>query len=335
MKQELFNIGEYEEVYKDIDRLDYRKLEDLNGDNLFFAFLKENEEVTLNCLAAINHKIYNFNTHKFIDDNAEITFARSFSDIMPATIWRLVHIVNHDVVSIEIDDYKSYLVENFYEWYHDKKEENAKAKILRNGYILQFNKNLRILNRKNLRNINGSNIFLAILEKVNKGTDLQECLQDNIHMMEITYDGIEISAELLKGMIETGKINLPQDTDLNTWIEEFKSLATEELDKYWYLKLNASEVTANFISSINGRIYNFCTNEYLDLNEVDINYAAPIEELLTPNEWSLSYSVSGHLKCLTIEESAIEVLSTFQHTKSNEIDKLAKAKVLKNGYNIK
>lgn len=49
MKQELFNIGEYEGVYEDIDRLDYRKLEDLNGDNLFFAFLKENEEVTLNC----------------------------------------------------------------------------------------------------------------------------------------------------------------------------------------------------------------------------------------------------------------------------------------------
>ena len=74
MKQELFNIGEYEGIYEDIDRLDYRKLEDLNGDNLFFAFLKENEEVTLNCVAAINHKIYNFNTHKFIGDNVEITF---------------------------------------------------------------------------------------------------------------------------------------------------------------------------------------------------------------------------------------------------------------------
>ena len=128
MKQELFNIGEYKEVYEDIDRLDYRKLEDLNGDNLFFAFLKENEEVTLNCVAAINHKIYNFNTHKFISDNVEITFARSFSDIMPATIWRLIHVVNHDIVSIEIDDYKSYLVENFYERCHYKRKKMSKQK---------------------------------------------------------------------------------------------------------------------------------------------------------------------------------------------------------------
>lgn len=119
MKQELFNIGEYEGVYEDIDHLDYRKLEDLNGDNLFFAFLKENEEVTLNCVAAINHKIYNFNTHKFIGDN-----------------------------------------------------------------------------------------------------------------VEITYDGIEMCAEILKGMVKTGKINLPKDADLDIWIEDFKSLATDELDKY-------------------------------------------------------------------------------------------------------
>lgn len=162
----------------------------------------------------------------------EITFARSFLDIMPATIWRLVHIVNYDIVSIEIDDYKSYLVENFYDWYHDKKEKNAKAKILRNGYIPQLSKNLRILNRENKKNISGSNIFLAILEKVNKGNDLQECLQDDIHMMEITYDGIEMCAEILKGMVKTGKINLPKDADLDIWIEDFKSLATDELDKY-------------------------------------------------------------------------------------------------------
>ena len=237
---------------------------------------------------------------------------------MPATIWRLIHVVNHDIVSIEIDDYKSYLVDNFYEWYHDKNEENAKTKILRNGYIPQLSKNLRILNRENLKNISGSNIFLAILEKVNKENDLQECLQGDIHMMEITYDGIELSAELLKGMVESGKINLPQDTDLDTWIEEFKLLAADELDKYWYLKLKENEVTANFISSINGHIYNFCTNEYLDLDEVDINYAASVEELLTPNEWSLSYSASGHLKCLTIEESAVDILSSFQHDKSND-----------------
>ena len=62
------------------------------------------------------------------------------------------------------------------------KERKCQNKNIKNGYIPYFSKNSRILNRKNLKNINGS----------------QKYLWDDIHMMEITYDNIKAFAEQLK-----------------------------------------------------------------------------------------------------------------------------------------
>lgn len=335
MKQELFNIGEYGDNYDGIDRLDYKELENLNGDNIFLAFLKENENVSLNTVAAINGRIYNFNTHKFIKEDTCITYARTFSDIMPTTIWRLVHIVNHDIVSVDIDDYKSYLIDNFDDWYHDKTEKGAKEKILKHGYITPSFKKMNILTEQNLKNINGSNIFLAILEKANKGQDFRETYQNDSQMMQITYEEIDTLAKILKDMVQSKKILLHPNMDMETFLAYFKLMAKEDLDRYWNIKMTTKDITANFIASINGHVFNFCTNQYLNLDNVDINYVAPIDKLISDKQWHLSFSDSGKLKCLAIDESAIDTLTAFQITYSEEIDKSAKARVLKNGYQIK
>lgn len=137
MKQENFNLddfGDFDKIYEDIDCLEEKKVEDITGDNLFFAFLKNNGVISLNFIACINDKIYNFSSHKYLDDNSEILFAKSFSDIMPSEIWRLVHITNYDLISIDIDDDKYYLIDQFEENYMGLIDKKAKAKVLRNGY---------------------------------------------------------------------------------------------------------------------------------------------------------------------------------------------------------
>ena len=137
MKQENFNLdgfGDFDKIYEDIDRLEEKKVENITGDNLFFAFLKNNSVISLNFIACINDKIYNFSSHKYLDDNSEILFAKTFSDIMPSEIWRLIHIVNYDLISIDIDDDKYYLIDWFEENYTGLIDKNAKTKVLRNGY---------------------------------------------------------------------------------------------------------------------------------------------------------------------------------------------------------
>ena len=137
MKQENFNLddfGDFDKIYEDIDCLEEKKVENITGDNLFFAFLKNNGVISLNFIACINDKIYNFSSHKYLDDNSEILFAKSFSDIMPSEIWRLIHIANYDLISIDVDDNKYYLIDWFEENYTGLIDKNAKIKVLRNGY---------------------------------------------------------------------------------------------------------------------------------------------------------------------------------------------------------
>ena len=137
MKQENFNLddfGNFDKIYEDIDCLEEKKVENITGDNLFLVFLKNNGVISLNFIACINDKIYNFSSHKYLDDNSEILFAKTFSDIMPSEIWRLIHIANYDLISIDVDDDKYYLIDWFEENYTGLIDKNAKTKVLRNGY---------------------------------------------------------------------------------------------------------------------------------------------------------------------------------------------------------
>lgn len=331
MKNEYFNIGDADYLYDNIDRLNAKDLENLNGDNLFLAFLKENNQTTLSCLSAIDGRIYNFNTHKFINDNSEILFARAFSDIMPNSIWRLVYIVSHDIITVDIDDYKSYLVENFEEFYKGKIEENAKGRILKNGYITHKFKKINYLNQKNLKDINGTNIFLAILENIN--IQVSNGYQKSQNLIDITYEGINTSAKILESMIDSEELKLPDSITKVEFINNFKKLAKKDLDAYWNTEIKKDAITANFIASINGHIYNFCTNEYIN-NGIEINYVKPLKSILPKNKWQLSYSKSGALNCIVIDEDYLDVLVAFECEHKDDIDKFAKSKVLRNGYQI-
>ena len=135
-------------------------------------------------------------------------------------------------------------------------------------------------------------------------------------------------------MLQNGEIILPKGVSKESWIETFKNKATDELDRYWYFKTNVGQTVANFIASINGNIYNFCTNEYLDFNKTKINYVKPLKNLIPENKWKLSYSKSGKLICLTIDEEYLEQLIEFECLHDEDYDKEAKTKVLKNGYKI-
>lgn len=332
MKNEYFNIGDADYLYDNIDRLNAKDLENLNGDNLFLAFLKENNQTTLSCLSAIDGRIYNFNTHKFINDNSEILFARAFSDIMPNSIWRLVYIVSHDIITVDIDDYKSYLVENFEEFYKGKIEEGTKERILKNGYITHKFKKTNYLNQKNLKDINGTNIFLAILENIN--IQVSNGYQKNQNLIDITYEGINTSAKILESMIDSEELKLPDSITKVEFINNFKKMAKKDLDAYWNTEIKKDAITANFIASINGHIYNFCTNEYLDPKKIKINYAEALNEILPGNKWKLSYSKSGALNCIVIDEDYLDVSVAFECEHKDDIDKFAKSKVLRNGYQI-
>lgn len=329
MKREYFNIGNYKDIYQNIDHLNPDDLENITGNNLFLAFLKENGETSLNCIAALDNQIYNFNAHKYINENTEILYARSFSEIMPSNIWRLTYIVNHDLITIDIDDYKYYLFEQFGEMYNGVTDKNAKKIVLQNSYKMP---KLKPLNRENLKNINGSNIFLAILEKSNIQKENSYLNQSEI--MQITYEGIDTTAKILRSMIENKNLTVKEGVNIDQIIEYYKIEALENLNRYWYIKLNENSQTANFIASINGRIYNFCTGEYLNYYKTDINYATPLNWLIPDNKWKLSYSKSGNLTCLTVDEDMVDVLIDFQNKNSDKIDKEAKTKVLRNGYKI-
>lgn len=333
MREEYFNIDDYGKTYNDIDYLNPDDLENITGDNIFLTILKNQNQESLNCVAAIDGRLYNFNTHKYINDDTEILYARSFSDYMPSSIWRLIYIVNYGIISIDIDDYKSYLFERFEEIYNNVVDKDSKKRIIRNGYITPKFKKIEILNEQNLANINGTNIFLAILEN-NNINKIKYSYSEIENIIKITYEEIDTLSKILKDHIKQSKIMLPSNISIESWIEDFKYKAIDELDKFWYCKTQDDMITANFIASINGKIYNFCTNEYLNYNKTKINYVKPIEEILPKDKWKLSYSESGRLTCITVDEDYIDSLIEFECTHSNDIDKEAKTKVLRNGYKI-
>ena len=137
MKQVSFNIDEFaffSDMYDDTDHLNENEIEHITGDNIFLAFINTHGIAYLNTIASINGKIYNFNLHKYLDEKSEILYAAPLSDIMPSNIWRLVHITDYDLISIDIDDDKYYLIDEFDENYYGKIDKNAKTKVLRNGY---------------------------------------------------------------------------------------------------------------------------------------------------------------------------------------------------------
>lgn len=335
MREEYFNIGEYGAMYDDIDRISAHDIDKINGDNLFLAFLKEDNETDLCIVAAIDEHIYNFSTHKYISPNTDILYARSFSDIMPSNIWRLVHIVNYDLVSIDIDDYKSYLFENFEKFYKGKIDKNAKETILRHGFITKNYARMELLNKNNLEAIDGSNIFLAILENIYKDNDIYNSFYDKEHMMEITYEGVNHLSKLLKDMIESKNLILPDEVSIEEWLENFTNQAIDDLDWFWYLKINSNLISAHFIASINGNVYDFCADEFVDFNKTEINYAESLDNIIPREKWSLSYDGSGKVNCLLIDDSVVDVLAGFQIINGETIDKNAKSKVLRNGYQFK
>lgn len=324
MEKEYFNIDDYGKIYKNIDYLNPNDLDMINGDNIFLAFLKDNP--SLNYIAAIDGKIYNFSTHKYITD--EILYAKAFSDFVPKEIWRLIYIVNYNIITIDVDDDKIYLFEEFEEKYKDTYDKDAKKKVLKNGYITPKFKKKIILTKANLKSITDENIFLAILENVNHDSSFER-----EKLINITYEGIEDLAVLLEGMIDNGKIILPKGNKKDAFIDEFKNQATDDLDKYWYFRINENQTVANFITSINGNIFNLCTNEYIN-NGIEINYVKPLKNILPKNKWQLSYNESGKLNCIVIDEDYLDVLVAFECKHKDDIDKFAKSKVLRNGYKI-
>ena len=310
---------------EDVYYLNPNDLEDINAENLFLAFVNK----SLNVLASIDGLIYNFNTHRYLD-NEKITFAKSFKEIFPNNSWRLIYIINHGLIQVDLDDDKCYLLDEFIEKYQDVIDDKAKEKIIKNTYFL---KDYIYLNENTLKNINNSNIFLAILEETKKINFLEELYNNNEDMMRVTYEGVEDLALILKEIVKSDKINL-NDMNLDEYLEEFKNKAYDNLDNYWHMVFNSKDTYAHFIASINGHIYDFCENEFINLNRISINYAISLDELAQNCNFSLSYNEAGKLVCLNIDEDMIDLLVAFQTVNSETVDKLAKTKVLKNGYKI-
>lgn len=334
MKHEYFNIKNTAISYENTDYLKEENLEDINGDNLFLTFIKENNIVSLVTLASIDNRIYNFNAHKYLNENTEILFAKQFSDIFPDNTWELIYIDNYDIITIELNDNDVHIIEQFEKEYKDAFDKNAKNNILKHNYSTPKYKKITDLNSQTLKGLNGSNIFLAILEKTNDEEDyLLNPIKDP-ELMEITYKGIDDLEKLLRGMVKSGKIILPKDVTLDEYLEDFNNKAIDDLDKFWNKQFYEREIFTHFIASINGRIFNFCTNEYLDYRHVRINYATSLNQIMPSNKWRLAYSQSGKLMCLNFDgdEEVIDVLTTFQHENGEKIDKEAKTKVLRNGY---
>ena len=128
--------------------------------------------------------------------------------------------------------------------------------------------------------------------------------------------------------------NMAKNMNLDEYLEEFKNKAYDNLDNYWHMVFNSKDTYAHFIASINGHIYDFCENEFINLNRISINYAISLDELAQNCNFSLSYNEAGKLVCLNIDEDMIDLLVAFQTVNSETVDKLAKTKVLKNGYKI-
>ena len=154
-----------------------------------------------------NGKIYNFNTHKYLSNRAEILYAKAYSDIMPKEIWRLIYIVNYQIISIDVDDNKCYLINDFEDSYKDVYDKNAKKRILKNGYFTPKFQKKALLNKQNLENIKSSNIFIAVLENIAYS---EKSFSEDENLINITYEGINELAFILEDMLKNEEIILPK-----------------------------------------------------------------------------------------------------------------------------
>ena len=135
MQEADFNLPEDLDLYTDVDYLNKDKMDNITSDNLFLAFIKQKQELEFSVVAAIDDEIYNFSTHKFLDSTCNFTYASAFSDVMPREIWRLIYIRNYGIITVDIDDDKYFIIEEWIENNKNKFDPNAKDKITRNRYI--------------------------------------------------------------------------------------------------------------------------------------------------------------------------------------------------------
>ena len=279
-----------DELFIGIDRIDYHKLEKITSDNIFIAIL-ENDKRCAHLIASIDNKIYDFSKHVFLDDNTVIRYAKSFSDIMPDKIWRLIHINNYDIICIDIDDDEYYLIKQFEDAYYNFIDENAKSKVLKHNY-----------NTKSLfdylppdvaYNLTSEDIFLAII---------------NDNKITLTQEQIDFTISLLRMIINEDKLklsNTTMDECIDLYLTYLKEVSDETCSK-----------NINFVININNEVYNLTTHKYINLSS--INYMTPIDSILKENQWQLLYDLNSDLYMIYLNEDAIDSLIKFESNYKNK-----------------
>lgn len=131
MKEEKFNLPEDIEFYKDVDYLNPSDLDNMTSDNLFLSNLERDGITYLGIIIGINDKIYDFATHKYLDDRTTVLYAQQFSDYMPSSIWKPIYITNYGIICIDIDDDKFYIVDQWLDNKSDIQDKEAKEKVLK------------------------------------------------------------------------------------------------------------------------------------------------------------------------------------------------------------
>ena len=131
MKEEKFNLPEDIEFYKDVDYLNPNDLDNMTSDNLFLANLERDGITYLGIIIGINDKIYDFATHKYLDDRTTLLYPQQFPDYIRSRIWTPSYITNYGIICIDIDDDKFYIIDQWLENKSDKQDKKAKEKVLK------------------------------------------------------------------------------------------------------------------------------------------------------------------------------------------------------------
>ena len=187
------------------------------------------------------------------------------------------------------------------------------------------------LTEKDIENITGSNLFLALIEPKKFAT--KEVIDFCNH--NLTRENIE---ENLNSALEKLKktdmnsyvdaLDEIEDRGLENIITELQLEYFERLQNYKEARRIVTSTSLAFIAPINNKLYDFIDSSYLDLNEYYINYAVSFDTYFTEEDWQfVCFNKQGIIK-LSFNNEIAFIIDLFWEENKNKIDSKASQKIL-------
>lgn len=188
------------------------------------------------------------------------------------------------------------------------------------------------LTEKDVKNITGENLFLALIEPKKFATqEVIDFCKNNLTKENIK-EILNSSLEEMKKQDLNSYFNALEDIEkrgIENVIAELQLEYFERLEKY---KENREIVTSSslaFLALINNKLYDFIDSSYIDLNEYYINYAEPFNKYFENKDWDFTFFKKQNLIKISFNEEIDFIIDLFWGENIDKIDENAKNKIMK------